>query len=325
MNNAEKKRSVIVGIFVSIGIVILVAGILTLGSQKKAFVKSITLTSAFDNVEGLTAGNNVWFSGVKIGTVKEVSFSGNSQVKIKMDIEAKVRPYIRKDALASIGSDGFIGNTIVVIQGGSPAAPPVENGDVLRSESPADMMETLQVNNVNLVAITNDLKKITSQIAEGQGTIGALLSDSALAGDFRAIVSSLKATAANSEAVSRSLSRFTGKLDQEGTLVNELLTDTVLYSNLQSAVTQLEAVSVSAAAITNNLENVSARLENPDNTLGMLLTDEEVAGTLKTTLENLESSSAKLDENMEALQHNFLFRGYFRKKAKREEQQSQEN
>ncbi|QEC53379.1 phospholipid/cholesterol/gamma-HCH transport system substrate-binding protein [Anseongella ginsenosidimutans] len=318
MNNADKKRSVIVGIFVLLGVIILVTGILTLGSQQKAFVKSITLTSVFDNVEGLTAGNNVWFSGVKIGTVKKINFHGNSQVEIEMDIESEVREYIRKDALATISSDGFIGNKIVVIHGGSPAAPPVENQDVLKSESPADMMETLQVNNLNLVAITSDLKKITSQIAGGQGTVGALLSDSSLAMDFRAIVSSLKNTASQSEAVSRSLSRFTGKLNQEGTLVNDLLSDTTLYNNLQSAVSQLEAVSVSAAAITKNLEGVSTRLESNNNAIGMLLTDEKVAGTLKSTLENLESSTEKLDENMEALRHNFLFRRYFKNKSKEE-------
>lgn len=318
MNNADKKRTVIVGIFVLLGIVILVAGVLTLGSQQKAFVKSIRLTSIFDDVEGLTAGNNVWFSGVKIGTVKKINFHGKSQVEIEMDIERNVREYIHKDATATISSDGFIGNKIVVIQGGSPEAPPVENGDLIRSESPADMMETLQVNNTNLVAITDDLKKITAQIASGQGTVGALLSDSTLATDFKAIVSSLKNTASHSEAVSRSLSRFTEKLNQEGTLVNDLLTDTTVYSKLQAAVAGLEAVSMSAVSITENLERVSTRLESKDNAVGMLLSDQEVAGTLKSTLENLESSSEKLDENMEALRHNFLFRRYFRKKEKEE-------
>src|SRR5690606_18919799 len=106
MKKAEKKRAVIVGIFVTIGIIILVTGILILGGQQKAFVKSITLSSSFEDVEGLTAGNNVWFSGVKIGTVKEVRFAGNAEVRIEMDIESKVRQYIRKDALASISSDG---------------------------------------------------------------------------------------------------------------------------------------------------------------------------------------------------------------------------
>lgn len=319
MNNADKKRSVIVGAFVALGIIILVAGILTLGSQQKAFVKSIRLSSVFDNVEGLTAGNNVWFSGVKIGTVKNIRFHEDSRIEVEMDIESNVRQYVRKDALATISSDGFIGNKIIMIHGGSPSAPPVENGDALKSESPADLMETLQVNNVNLVSITSDLKKITSQIAGGKGTVGALLSDSAMADDFRAIVASLKNTADNSEAVSQALSQFTGKLNQEGGLVNDLLTDTTLYNDLQSAVAQLASVSASASVITDNLKGVSMRLEDPDNVAGMLINDEETAQTLKNTLENLESSSAKLDENMEALQHNFLFRRYFRKKAKQEE------
>lgn len=73
----DNKRLVTVGIFVLIGIAILVVGILTLGAQQKAFVKSISVTSVFDDVGGLQTGNNVWFSGVKIGTVKRSIFMGN--------------------------------------------------------------------------------------------------------------------------------------------------------------------------------------------------------------------------------------------------------
>lgn len=318
MSKSDKKRSVIVGIFVLLGVLILVIGILTLGSQKKAFVKSITLTAVFDNVEGLTAGNNVWFSGVKIGTVKKINFHGNSQVEIEMDIENSVREYIRKNAMASISSDGFIGNKIVVIHGGTPTAAPVEDQDVLKSDSPEDMMETLQVNNKNLVEITNDLKTITSKIAEGKGTIGAVLTDSVMAANFRAIVASLEATAGNTEDVSQALARFTGKLNTEGSLVNELLTDTSVFNSLQASVSRLEDITLAASAITGDLKEVSANLDSSDNAIGLLLNDQETAGSLKAIIENLETSSEKLDQNMEALQHNFLFRGYFRRKAKDE-------
>jgi phospholipid/cholesterol/gamma-HCH transport system substrate-binding protein len=43
---------------------------------------------------------------------------------------------------------------------------------------------------------------------------------------------------------------------------------------------------------------------------------------LKTTLDNLQSASKKLDEDLEALQHNFLFRGFFRKKAKKDKEET---
>ena len=145
----ENKRSVIVGIFVFLGIAILVAGVLTLGGQQKKFVKSIQLKAVFDDIGGLQTGNNIWFSGVKIGTVRKINFYGDSQVEIEMNVEEEVVEFIRKDSKATISSDGLIGNKIIVIYGGTTLAPPVEDGDRLESVMPLDtdqMMETLQVN-----------------------------------------------------------------------------------------------------------------------------------------------------------------------------------
>jgi len=65
MNKAENKRSLIVGLFVLIGLVILVTGILVLGTQQNKFSKSLKIHTYFHDVKGLKVGNNVWFSGVK--------------------------------------------------------------------------------------------------------------------------------------------------------------------------------------------------------------------------------------------------------------------
>ena len=91
MSTENNKRSIIVGIFISIGIVIFLVGVFTLGGQQKTFVSSVNLTALFDDVSGLQQGNNVWFSGVKIGTVKKISFFGNSQVKVLMHIDKKAQ------------------------------------------------------------------------------------------------------------------------------------------------------------------------------------------------------------------------------------------
>ena len=110
----DNQKSVIVGIFVLVGIAILVAGIMTLGGQQKRFVQNFRLRAVFDDVAGLQTGNNVWFSGVKIGTVRKINFYGDSQVEIEMNVEEKVREYIHKDSKATISSDGLIGNKIIV-------------------------------------------------------------------------------------------------------------------------------------------------------------------------------------------------------------------
>ena len=134
----DNKKSVIVGVFVLIGIIIFIAGVLTMGGQQKKFVRSIKLNAVFDDIGGLQTGNNVWFSGVKIGTVRKINFYGESQVEIVMSVEDKVKDYIRKDSKATIGSDGLIGNKIIVIYGGTTKAPAVEDGDRLTAEIPLD-------------------------------------------------------------------------------------------------------------------------------------------------------------------------------------------
>lgn len=324
MGTAENKRSVMVGIFVLVAIIIFVAGIFILGGKQKRFVKSINVTAVFGNVSGLKVGNNVWYSGVKIGTVKKIVFSGDNQVEISLTIEEDAQKYIHKDAKARLGSESLIGNKIVEIIGGSPQAPSVEDGDRIHTAialNTDDIMETLQENNKNLVAITTDFKTLSSKLVKGEGLAGTLLSDTTMANNFRSIVTSLQQASATTARVSGSLAQFTTKLNTKDGLANKLLTDTVVFNQLKGSVVQLRQTTTSAAEMTNNLKQASTKLENNNNALGVMLNDEAFATKLKTTMGNLETSTAKLDENMEALQHNFLLRGFFRKRAKNEAKQ----
>ncbi|MCH7414646.1 MlaD family protein [Belliella sp. R4-6] len=317
----DNKKSVLVGVFVLIGIAILVAAILTLGGQQKRFVKSISLKAVFDDVAGLQTGNNVWFSGVKIGTVKKINFYGDSQVEIEMNVEDKSKEYIRKDSKATISSDGLIGNKIIVIYGGTTQAPVVESGDRLISEMPLDtdkMMETLQENNNNLVSITNDLKILTGKIAEGEGIIGAVLTDSTLAINFRNILLNLESTSVKSNRMLADMTTFSANLNKEGTLFNDLATDKELYSKLQSAVTDLQGTAENAQKMTDNLNTVTNKLNSSDNALGTLLNDAEFNNTLKSTFVNLDSSTMNLNRGLEALEYTWPFRRGFKRMNKAE-------
>jgi len=318
----DNKKTVLVGVFVLIGIAILVAGILTLGGQQKRFVKTTSLKAVFDDVAGLQAGNNVWFSGVKIGTVRKINFYGDSQVEIEMNVENKSLEYIRKDSKATISSDGLIGNKIIVIYGGTTQAPMVEDGDRLISEMPLDtdkMMETLQENNKNLVSITNDLKVLTGKIAEGEGIIGAVLTDSTLAENFRNILLNLESTSVKSNRMVADLAKFSSNLNKEGTLFNDLATDTELYNKLQSSVTDLQTTADNAKQMTANLNTVTTKLNNTDNAIGTLLNDQAFNKTLKSTLVNLDSSTMNLNRGLEALEYTWPFRKGFKRLNKAEE------
>src|SRR3954471_12815253 len=119
MSNGKNKRAVIVGLFVTIGLLIFLVGIFTLGGQKKAFVPTVRITAVFNDVNGLQKGDNVWFSGVKVGTVKTIDFDGSAKIRVTMQIERKAQEFIRKDAKAKVGAEGFIGNKLIVIYGGT--------------------------------------------------------------------------------------------------------------------------------------------------------------------------------------------------------------
>lgn len=316
-----KTRAVTVGIFILIGLVIFIVGILTLGGQQKTFVKAVSVKAIFKDVGGLQKGNNVWFSGVKIGTVKRIEFYGSSEVMISMNIEEEAQKYIHKDSKAKISTDGLIGNKIIVLTAGTNAAGTVEAGDQLASEAPLDtdeMMAGLQQNNRNLIDITTDFKTIAKRIANGEGTVGKLLTDTTMAVKMEATLANLQAATRSTNGVIRSISDYTSKLQTKGSLSNDLISDTMIFSSLRNTVQQLQLVATNANTLTENLKNTTADIGNKNKPLGMLMNDDELATDLKHTLKNLETSTQKLDENMEALQHNFLLRGFFRKKAKEE-------
>ncbi|MDQ6813136.1 MAG: MlaD family protein, partial [Bacteroidota bacterium] len=325
MKSNKNTRSFVVGIFIFLGIAIFIVTVLTLGGQQKTFQKSIVVKAVFDDINGLQKGNNIWFSGVKIGTVKKISFVGDSRVEVDMNIDEASKQYIRKNAKARISSDGLIGNKIIVLYAGASKSPSVENGDLLgveKASNPDEMMATFQANNQNLFAITTDVKGISKRITEGKGTVGKLLNDETLVNDLHATMLRLKQASVNAERLSATVATFAAKLQRKGTLANDLVSDTTIFNRLRATAAQIESVSKNASIVVDNLNNTSSQLGNSLNNkstpVGMLLNDEDAAADIRVILSNLQAGSQKLNDDLEAVQHNFLLKGFFKKKAKRE-------
>jgi phospholipid/cholesterol/gamma-HCH transport system substrate-binding protein len=261
--------------------------------------------------------------GVKVGTIKEISLTKEGKVAVEMNIKEDAHPLIKKDTKAKLGADGFIGNKLIILSGGSPGAPMVENGSTLlvdRAISTDEMMATLQDNNKNILAITTNFKAISEQIMGGKGTVGKLLNDDQMFTDLQQAIVSIKGAAINAQVLASNVSGYTAKLTSKGSLANDLVTDTVLFSRLRSTVRQIDALSKGADEVLADLKSTSASINrgmNDESTsIGLLLKDKETAADIKATIRNLQAGTQKLDENMEALQHNFLLRGFFRKKNK---------
>jgi phospholipid/cholesterol/gamma-HCH transport system substrate-binding protein len=319
MDASENRNSIIVGVFVLLGVAVFVIGVLTLGGQQKSFVKSIHISAIFNDVAGLKKGNNVWFSGVKVGTIKNINFTGPGQVDVVMSIDASTQQYIHNNAGVRISSDGLIGNKIIVIDGGSPQAPVVKDGAVLQSEkllSTDDVMKTLQQNNQNLLAITSDFKQLSKQILAGKGTVGTLLADSSMGLQLKQTMRNLQAATQSAAQMAVSLNSFSNKMNTKGGFADNLLTDTVTFNHIRASVGRLKEAADNATILTDNLNKASNKLNTTDNALGVLLNDPKAAVKVQSTLDYLQQSSIKLNDDLEAVQHSFLLKGFFKKKEK---------
>ncbi|MDP9048238.1 MAG: MlaD family protein, partial [Bacteroidota bacterium] len=279
----------------------------------------IHISAIFDDVAGLKKGNNIWFSGVKVGTISNIHFTGASKVDVMMNVDQATQQYIHRNAGVRIGSDGLIGNKIIVIDGGSPQAPVVQDGDVLQAEkllSTDDMLKVLQQNNQNLLVITADFKVLSHKMLQGKGTVGALLADSMMGEQLKSSMRNLQTATASAARLATQLNHFSNKINTKGGLADKLFTDTVTFNRFKAAAVQLQQAAANASTLTNNLNKASNKLNTTDNTLGILLNDPKGAVQVQTTLNNLQQSSVLLNQDLEAVQHNFLLKGFFKKKAK---------
>lgn len=191
----DTSKKIRLGIFISIGIALFILGIYFVGERQQLFRSTFRLTGVFKDVAGLQAGSNVRFSGVNVGTVDNIRIVSDTSVKVEILIDENTRKFIKKDALAIIGSEGLMGNKILIIIPGTGAKKEIENNDILETVQPIDMddiMISLKKTIDNSSNITNNLSKITGNIESGQGTIGRLLMDRSVALNFDSSIVNLK-------------------------------------------------------------------------------------------------------------------------------------
>ncbi len=324
MSTQEYKQNIKLGAFIVGGIVIFFSTLFYLGSQNNYFNKTYMVSAVFKNVEGLKEGDNVWLSGVKIGTIKKVQIISEGKVIVTLSLKDKQNEFIKKDATAFIGSDGLIGNKIVIIRPGV-ASKIIESGDTINSFSPTDTQELFNIAKEvgsNTRSITDDLKLLSGKLNRGEGILGELLHEGQIATDLRAAILSLKSAGDNTNKATEQLNMATTKINNGDGLINKLLTDTAYVSTFEGALNNIAQVGKDTKLMSHDLQAVIAKINNNNNAVGVLLADTIFANKLKKTLDNTQAASIKLDENMEALQHNFLLKGYFKKQKKAEEKKN---
>ncbi|WDF55431.1 MlaD family protein [Mucilaginibacter sp. KACC 22063] len=204
--NSQKIK---IGLFTVIGLAILFLAIFLIGNQKSMFSSTFRVVSTFKNVNGLMVGNNVRFAGINVGVVQDIDIVSDSTVQVVLSLNNNVHKFIKKDCKVSIGSDGLMGDKLVVISpGGITSQEQIENNGKLAAVNPVDVDKIIgKLTRVadNAEKITTSLSGIFEDVNKGKGTLGRLLHSDKMAKDLESTVASAKTTVKNVNASTQTL------------------------------------------------------------------------------------------------------------------------
>jgi phospholipid/cholesterol/gamma-HCH transport system substrate-binding protein len=277
------------GFFVSLGIALFIAGIYFIGEGQQLFRTTFRISAVFRDVAGLQAGNNVRLSGINVGTVDNVRIVTDSSVKVVVLIDDRIRQFIKKDAIASIGSEGLMGNKVLIITPGTSGQMGIEENDTIETSMPTSLdnvLESLKATLESASSITSDLSKITHNIQSGQGTVGRLLMDRSLAQDFDSTFLNLKEGSA----------RFREFMEKE--------------SELSDILASLGTTMENTEAITSDLSTITSNIQSGQGTIGRLLMDPTTEQNVDSTFFYLKESSAALKILIEKAKSSWLLWGF---------------
>ncbi|OKS89007.1 MlaD family protein [Mucilaginibacter polytrichastri] len=195
------SQKIKIGLFVVIGLVVLFLAIFLIGNQKSMFSSTFTVSGTFKNVNGLMVGNNVRFAGINVGVVQDINIVSDSTVKVDLTLNNNVKRFIKKDSKVSIGSDGLMGDKLIVISpGGITSHEEINNGGELVAVNPVDIDKIIaKLTRVadNAEKITGSLSGIFEDVNQGKGTLGRLLHNDKMAREMENTIAAAHTTVKN--------------------------------------------------------------------------------------------------------------------------------
>lgn len=292
------------GIFIFFGTILLILAIFLIGNKEKLFTTTIEIKAYFNQIEGLKSGAPVRLSGYDIGSVSSISLISDTsaKVEVKMRIDNELKHFIRLDSRASVETEGLVGKKIVSITPGSPAAAEIEDDGIIQTKSPVNIAKIIEETEAvmgYMKDLTKNFSEIFAKVNQGEGSIGRLINDDKLYNSAVSIT----------QTADKSLSAITARLNE----ISDIIIST--SGTIKSILTDVDKTIV-------DVQRIISKVDNGEGALGKLIGDKNMGDSIKTIITNLSRTSgeahiavARLAENMEALKHNWLFKGYFEQRG----------
>ncbi len=325
-----------VGIFVVVGFLIFAAVLFLIGNRHKVFASHYDVYTEFSDLSGIEKGATVRVSGMDAGQVTDIKIpqDPHSRFRLKLELEQKVNAMVRDDSVASIKTEGVVGNKFIFIEKGKEDSAEAKSGSTLPSKEPVELGEMLEKGSKMLNEVQGTIKDVRGRVDLALNTITKTVGHAddvivGVKGNVIKISKNSKQITANIDQLVRGVQRGEGPIGvimKDEKTANQLratVNNARLASNdlkntsakIDNVVTDFQTRNlVSKADVT--LENVRNLSKQLDDTLSAALANDRIgetaAANIRNTLSNLNQSTANLADDTEALKHNFFFRGFFK-------------
>lgn len=296
-----------VGIFVVVALVLL-AMIIIFVTGAGAIGPKYRLFTYLPEVEGVDPGAPVRLAGVDIGYVKTIHVEPNPpdkfhSIQLTMIISSKFASYVRTDSVASLKTEGLLGNCFIDITRGFSGDPLPDNGSVAGTEQPSmeQVMNNASTMMVNLGGLSKDVTAIIEKVKNGQGTLGKLINDDALYNRLNATAAGAQGLVADARNGRGTLGKLVasdelynrvnttvgdadaviGAVRQGNGTIGKLVNDPAMYQNAQRLI--------------QNSNAVVSDIQQGKGTLGKLAKDDAVYNNLRDASANVRDATAKLN------------------------------
>lgn len=306
-------RLIGVGVFVIVGSVLFAVGLFMIGDRRSLFEDNFEVYAEFSKLAGLEGGATVRVAGLDAGEVTGISVPTGpaGRFRVRVRVREELHAVVRSDSVASIQTEGLVGNKFVQIEGGSESSPRAPNGSTIRSRDPIDIADLLQQLSGTLTLVDATIEELKGDVLQALRTINST------AGAARDLIldsrADVKAITADARRLSDDMRGIVNAVNEGRGTLGRLVRDDALYRDAQRIAAEAEQVIVNLRRTTEQarqlVADVSAKVSDKDGRA------QGLAVELRQAIAHARDAMSDLAEDAEALKRNFLFRGFFNRRG----------
>jgi phospholipid/cholesterol/gamma-HCH transport system substrate-binding protein len=303
------SKAVGAGAFVVIGLLLFAVALFMIGDRRMLFERRFTVYTEFARLGDLEAGAPVRVAGAEAGEVTDIVLpkTPSEKFKVKMEVREALHPVIRTDSIAVPQTQGLVGGSFVNINVGTDQAPPVKEGGTIPGREPFEISDLLQEANDTMMMIGDTVTALRGDAETAVKEVSLTAQDAhALMDKVRP---DLEAMASNGNRISHDSQELVAKLNDGQGTIGKLINDDQLYRQFQDLTDQAKGTVANLHQVSDEARRAISDFRSKDGPAQGLFAD------MRTTIGQAREATADLADNMEAMKHNFLLRGFFNKRG----------